>query len=234
MESIDRSDKSGLLNLSSRHKFAMVTMIGVLIITLYTLYQVFYKMSILTAAEAGDLTNAEDFDDQFSLVSILMMVVGIANVVAVCMFVYAIALNTFKYYSGAVSYVPGMAVGWFFIPVANIFMVSKTIRDISRASNAMVEGKTSDQIDHTKAHGSAVMFGTVWVLYMILFYVSMAYGLSFVNELKGADPNEVQIFIFQKTYYIQIVSSCLSFLSGVFFLMFMSKITKEQNAFREN
>ncbi|MFI5204104.1 MAG: DUF4328 domain-containing protein, partial [Flavobacteriales bacterium] len=212
----------------------MATMMVALVAVAYQLYGVFLRQNLINEAMAGSVTAAEAYQDldKFNPLAMIIGLAGILNVIAVCMFIYAAAKNVFEYYSGAIQYSPGLIVGWFFIPVAHIFMAYKGVREVSKASNAMIESKESKDIADTKPHQTAVIWGILWSIQAALIYVSMVVGFSSFGELSEVDLEERAIIIFQKTFYIQIVMNVLSFINGIALIMFAAKITKEQNAYR--
>jgi len=73
--------------------------------------------------------------DAFALVYVAYSVLFIASVVAVCMWIHRAHANLHEAGVDGLEYTPGWAVGWFFIPIANLFKPYQAMRELWNASH---------------------------------------------------------------------------------------------------
>jgi hypothetical protein len=236
MESIEyiEHNKSKLRDLSGRFNFLMATMLVVLAASCYQLFDLYQMNAVITNAEAGDMNASAEFQQlkERDALDYIFGIIGIANIVAVCMFLYMAAKNVYEYFNGATQYTPGWVAGWFFIPVAHIFMPFMAVRELSRGTHTMISEKEAGDIPHQKPHSAMMLWGVIWILQAGMSYLLMLYPLSMMSQLVGMDPDEIEIYVLAKTYYFNIVATVLGLVSGISLLIFCSKLKSEHNNYR--
>lgn len=70
----------------------------------------------------------------FSLIYVAFFVVFVISVVLVGMWIYRAHANLFAAGLGELEYSPGWSVGWFFVPIANLFKPMQAMRELWNAS----------------------------------------------------------------------------------------------------
>ena len=85
---------------------------------------------------ARDFTDAEaDSNDlRETLISGVVIVVALATMLIFSVWIYRAAANVRALGARGVTITPGWAVGWFFVPIANLFMTFRAMREIFMAS----------------------------------------------------------------------------------------------------
>jgi len=194
----------------------------------------YVKNGLIVAASAGDSAAAHAYQNMEKLdpIAIILGIVGIVNVVAVCLFIYHAGRNVYDYYNGSMRYTPGWMVGWFFIPFAQIVMAYLANRELSKASNAMIKGHESSTIESEKPHGAMQIWGLLWSFQMLIGYSLGIYMVTQMGTFAKMQPDEIEIYRFTETFYLSLVTNILAVFSGIALLMYGSKMVKEHNAFR--
>jgi len=101
----------------------------------------------------------------------------IAYLVVFLMWIYRANKNLRSLRAAGLSFTPGWAVGWFFVPVMNLFRPYQVVSEIWKASDPKV-----DMTDDTswKAVATAPIVGCWWALFLIsTFVANIALRLAF-------------------------------------------------------
>lgn len=116
--------------------------------------RIFLCLGVLVSLDAGALALTElslmeeysptdGLDDVYDdliiptlLLGLTQFATGIGTIVVIAMWVYRMAWNA-RYFAGArnMDYTPGWAVGWYFIPFANLWKPYQAMKEIWRASD---------------------------------------------------------------------------------------------------
>src|SRR6266446_8041100 len=86
------------------------------------------------------LGQAETIDSRQRLLGIIQLSVGLLEAVLFLMWVYRANKNGRALGCAGMKYSPGSSVGWFFVPIANLFMPYWVLKEIWQASSPMPHG----------------------------------------------------------------------------------------------
>lgn len=100
----------------------------------------------------------------------VLVPVFIATVVLFCVWLFRAGKNARALGAQNMKHSAGMAVGYFFIPIANLFMPFFAAREIEKASNPEA-GSTG--WEHTAASGILGVWWTLWICHRVLDQISM-------------------------------------------------------------
>jgi Domain of unknown function (DUF4328) len=81
---------------------------------------------MMSAAEANDLRHG--------FIAIALLALNVITVVVFAMWIYRVASNTHALGSPNLRFRPGWAVGWYFVPIANLWKPYQAMKEIWRAS----------------------------------------------------------------------------------------------------
>jgi Domain of unknown function (DUF4328) len=97
-----------------------------------------HQISVLNRVQAGLFVSESELHTADSAVSAASNIEGllfIATVVAWCIWQHRSQRNAIELTGGGLRFTPGWAVGWWFIPIANLFMPFQTVRELWGASH---------------------------------------------------------------------------------------------------
>jgi hypothetical protein len=84
------------------------------------------ELEMISAAEANDLRHG--------IIGIAVAVINIATIVLFAMWIYRVNSNIHALGSPDLRFTPGWAVGWYFVPIANLWKPYQAMKEIWRAS----------------------------------------------------------------------------------------------------
>lgn len=156
------SDGIGLLE--KRAKIVkMLLVAGFLAIAAVFVGQIAELLGYVSLDESVELTGASTL---YATVGLLDAVLTLITIVFFSMWIYRAAANVVEAGVPGFDYTPGWAVGWFFIPIANLFKPFAAMRQIWNASH----GEQGDRLDH--AHGPLALWWGCWLLSNIASNIS--------------------------------------------------------------
>lgn len=145
-----------------------------------------------------------------SLVYLLFAVVMIATIVLVAMWIYRAHANLRAAGIEDLQFTPGWAVGWYFIPFANLFKPFQAMRELWNASLAQTDSFGQEADSRLKT-----WWGT-WIVGNIISNASVRF--QFVGEGQGAAAGQV----------LDIVSTAILMAAGWFLLQIIETVNAAQ------
>ena len=178
----------------------------------------FHKMETGAFANNPEMIAAAESNDQRQLfVYVPYMIVLILSFVFVGRWIYFSNKNLRAFGAVGLSFRPGWAVGWYFIPIANLWKPYQAMKEIWQAS--------SDPLDWSRQQTPGLM-PVWWALWLIAGVVDrISFRLS---------NNAETIADFQIATSINIASAGLNIALYTVFLMLMSRISRLQIDTLEN
>jgi hypothetical protein len=162
--------------------------------------------------------------------SVLLAGIGITCIVFVCMWLYRASLNLHESGVNYLNYQPGWLVGWFFIPVAHIFMPVLAMKE-------MVKGNLSlaNENDHSSWQNNAVpksfyLWSFAYVAKMVVAYGMMFYGVSLAREMANQNV-DAQIDFLQITVYISYIGTAFLVVEAAALYFLSKQITEIQESY---
>lgn len=107
----------------------------------------------------------------YGIILLLNVVIFIASVIVVCLWIYRAHANLRDYGFEGLEYSPGWAVGWYFIPFANLFKPFQAMRELYTTSHGV------DDRFGSEAPGSLGVWWGAWIIGNILGNVSTRISL---------------------------------------------------------
>ena len=176
----------------------------------------------------------QNFDNLAMYTTISSLVQGLVGIVATvftCLWIYRAALNCRLFGARKMSFPPGWAVGWFFIPIANLIMPLLSTQEIWRASRLRPREEDPENPGLSWKRNNWSMFGTVWGIFWFLSpLATIGSGIYMGNILaknRGRDPQ----FLFSQLTLPQLattVASIMGMLTGLFFTFWMISLWVRQ------
>src|SRR4030095_8115621 len=96
------------------------------------------QLSMIMAAQQGaglDMATAQANDTRQQIVSSLVLLTALASFVSLLVWIYAAHANLPALNAGPLEFSPGWAVGWFFIPIANLVKPYQAVVEIWKGSD---------------------------------------------------------------------------------------------------
>lgn len=213
--------------LKGRWQFLAIAMSLCLVPIAIETWLVYAAFSAFNAALNGDpsriytLAGIEKTEQQLMVFYYLLLVVSI---VAVCMWVYRANDNLGKAGLKGIDQSPGMAVGWFFIPVANLFMPFNVMREIDQGSQSL-----SKPEEHRSWKNNKMMaLLLIWFLSYVVSGLLLVYA-SFKTRMINGSAGMDAAYAFITVCYLSIIGLCLRLASGVALVLYTRKITQYHN-----
>lgn len=147
-----------------------------------------------------------------SLVYVLQFLVFVASVIAIAMWIHRAHLRLRQAGVEGLEYTPGWAVGWYFIPFANLIKPYQAMRELWNTSHASSDHFAVDAPDLLK------MWWGTWIVGNIIG------NISFRMSLNG-DPG-----LLSTSYIVGAAGSFLITICGVLVIRIIRQITEAQTA----
>jgi hypothetical protein len=168
------------------------------------------------------------------LLSKVTTVVWIGVVIAFCMWTHRVARNLPALGGRGLKYTPGWAVGWFFIPIANLAMPYFVAAEIWRESDP--EQRHLDGQEIKPASPLVAGWWTTYVIYAVVpTLVSAAFGLiiGFSIAARHGNPQEMveRIMHYLPTFLlIGLAAQTLGLLASILAIMYVCRVDANQQA----
>jgi hypothetical protein len=161
--------------------------------------------------------------DQFQQLSVLVgagqMLAAVATIVAVCLWIYRAYANLSYLQVRGLQYSPGWAVGFFFIPILNLFRPCQVVQEMWRASDPEAAGP--DQMAWQYRPGSALV-GLWWALWII---TSVLGSIIFRVSLSSQDSTPGQV---KTLAMLSIVDDVLAVPAALCLILVIHKLRQRQ------
>ncbi len=144
--------EAGLQTLQKRAQVAGYTIWAYIIISVP-----FMLLILPVLAGMDNYDNNHAFEGAWILSSLVQLVVLIASVVAIAMWIYRAHKNLAIVGVEGREFTPGWAVGWFFVPFANLIKPYQAMRELWNASHGYDDGYNSEAPSEVKIW---------WILYL--------------------------------------------------------------------
>lgn len=159
-----------------------------------------------------DAVDASETTLLASLVYLLQYVVYVGSVIAIAMWIHRAHKRLQQADVAGLEFSPGWAVGWYFIPFANLIKPYQAMRELWTTSHATSDHFAVDAPDLLK-----VWWGT-WIVGNILT------NISFRMSMNG-DPG-----LLSSSYMIGAIGSFLTAICGVLIVRIIRQVTEAQQA----
>ena len=165
------------------------------------------------ALDAPDLetqiSNAEPIETMMMGVGVLMVLVYLSTVISFCMWTSRMMKNTWAIKGGNAQMKPGWAVGWYFIPLANLWKPVQAVQEMR---------------DAVFTHGKGLSLTPWWATWVIS---------NFVSRISSKMPTDT-IAELQSSSLFDAVTSPLDIASAIFALLMVKKLTNKQHEVATN
>ena len=164
----------------------------------------------------------------------MTMVVGIGLVIVFCMWTHRVARNLPALGGWGLKYTPGWAVGWFFIPLANLVMPYFVAAEIWRESDP-----EQRHLDGQEIKPASPLVAGWWISYVVYAVVptlvSAAFGLiiGFSIAARHGNPQQMvdQIMHYLPTFLlIGLAAQTLGLLASILAIMYVYRVDANQQA----
>lgn len=131
------------------------------------------------AAEAAGAAN----DRRQAVIGILQVLIFIASGVAILVWMYRANANVRSLGAQGMKFTPGWAVGWFFVPFANLFMPYRALKELWQAS-AAPHAWTNEKVS-----GLFPVWWTLWIVSGVAGQIAFRLALraQSIDALLGAN-----------------------------------------------
>ncbi len=189
-----RVGSSGFRSLSTQRSWAVamlaawIASAGLLLVADVT------RINIVNAVINGtgaSLTDARNSDRFVSLAALIHLAVFVLAAVAFRMWLYRAVANNHALGADELRFSPGWAVGWWFIPLANLVRPVQIVAETWRAADPDASRSTAETRSHVRA---SVVVIAWWLLYLLGNVVALferwASGHS-LTQLRGATELDI-------------------------------------------
>lgn len=159
-----------LLSTPTAEKRAKALLVFFIIYILFTVLSIFAVLNEIKIYNKilieGTNSEAEEILSLMvtSLFDLLQSLVLIVTYVLFCMWIHRAYRNVMVLHNDELKYSPGWAVGWYFIPFANMVLPFLVMREIWKGSSP--HGKVGDKLAWKKEKGSALL--VFWWIFWLL------------------------------------------------------------------
>ncbi|MGC1270953.1 MAG: DUF4328 domain-containing protein [Croceibacterium sp.] len=157
-----------------------------------------------------DLNSGDGASAAYALISALFVLAYIGSIVLVAMWIHRAHANLQSLGVDGLSFTPGWAVGWYFIPFANLIKPFQAMRELWNVSFGNNDGYSAE------APGNVKVWWACWIISNVLSNASMR------MTLNGMEPNPLQTVL-------DAVSTILTVACAVLLIKLIRQITDAQN-----
>jgi hypothetical protein len=128
------------------------------------------ELQLLNSAAAGGNINpaeAEANDTRQAIIALGQLGLYVATIVAFCMWVYRANSNARALGAAGMQFTPGWSVGWYFVPIMNLFRPFQAMREIWQASDP----DATSNATAWQSTGSSPVLGIWWALWLIVGFL---------------------------------------------------------------
>jgi hypothetical protein len=217
-----------ILPIKGRWQFMAVAVSLSFLPMIMEMYLVYTMLNIFQELLAGNQTAAlgfyklVDFENKLLVFYYIFFAV---SVVAVCVWFYRANQNIGMAGLKNVEQSPGMAVGWFFVPIANLFMPFNTLKEIDKGSQSMSKPEEHNSWKENKTQSLLIVWFVTYLICQVLF--SFLYFKTRALEGKSASIETMHSFI--NLCYMYLAGYTIRIVSGVSLILCTRKITQAHN-----
>jgi hypothetical protein len=184
-----------------------------------------HRIGLLHRVQAGvyvSQAQGEDADNALGAVTSIGVLVFIATVVVWCLWQHRAQRNVVELTAGGLGFTPGWAVGWWFIPLANLVKPFQAVRELWKASHG------GDTWRHTSTWPVIGLWWAFWLVGNIhLWFGSNEFGFGFgVGNIGG--PTTLSALISHDTW--EIVSLGLRATAAILAIVIVRSVVGLQEA----
>jgi hypothetical protein len=190
-------------------------------VALFSVFSNLLQISFLSGALAGGVSEegAEMNDMRQAVVALIHLVVYIALAIAFLLWLHRAAKNVpaLGNPQSHVEYTPGWAVGWFFVPLANLFMPYKAVREVWEKSDPAI--KTEEDRAFTPAASTPLLLGW-WVSWIAMNVLARA------TSRLGRDAVSIETMVW--VTWVDVVGDLLGIVAAVLAIFVVRGIDRRQ------
>lgn len=187
---------SGLAVLARRTQLLRISLIVGLVLNIAYLVGQYMELSGTVDLDADVMTPATQY---YLAVTIGFSLITVVTTAIFAMWIYRAAANVEAAAVSGFDYTPGWAVGWYFIPIANLFKPFQAMRQIWNASH----GASGGQLD--LGHGLLTAWWTAWITANIFNNFSALSANNESNYTLALQASMIGSFIDFATYTLAFV-----------------------------
>ena len=223
-ELIDDNQSDGLRFYYNLKTLKNITLIAVSLAILLLLFRIFAIINFqslyhIIKTDYSASSKLMWYGNLIDQLSILVLFFSIISWIPFFMWLYRAYYNLDIVKLRGLNVVPGWAVGWFFIPFANLYYSVIVINDLFRGTHHIEKGGSVKQ---GFENSPTVPWGILWLITRV-----MAGLLSYMGLYRVIRGN---IAVFDSACTYEIVSNLLNIASGIVILFLVIWVTKKQMA----
>lgn len=168
----------------------------------------------------------------FAIAMILNSASVICAIIAVCLFYHKASKNLHMSGLTGLSYTPGMAVGWFFIPFANLVLPLLVTNEIWKGSVAVSRGESGAGWRNHSINPFIIVWYLAFILGLLYYFFSMIYvQMNMVSSIlrnPDGDPIEHMRNFIQSLQIVFFGYAFTWLIQGISLIFFTRKIVELQ------
>lgn len=181
-------------------------------------------LSVLSAS-TGDLERLTYLAQSEDEVIILYYFLYLISIVSTCFWIHRANSNLHLAGLQSIDHKPGMAVGWFFIPMVNLFMSYKVMAEIDRGSQSISQ---PEEYSSWKQNRINTLLPFCFFSFLASFALFKYVDIKNTTLLEGGlGFYELNGYIYLLYFYI--AAYILKVFSGITLILYTRKITKYHN-----
>jgi len=165
-------DQEQFKSISARTQLLLCLLVILLLLDIAAVFSGLAQADLINRAIRGEIITESEAvanDSRQAAIGFGQIALGVAMAVAFFMWIYRANKNLRSLRAAGLSFTPGWAVGWFFVPFMNLFRPYQVVSEIWKASDPMV-----NMADDTswKAVTTSPIVGCWWALFLISNFIA--------------------------------------------------------------
>ncbi len=183
----------------------------------------FVTLSLLQRQGAGiaiSPAEAESLDSLAGLTGVAQFLIYLGAAIAFLTWIYQAYKNLQRLQIAGLSYSPGWAVGWYFVPVLNLFRPYQVMQEIWKASDS---GALSQSSESWKWKRGALLLSAWWALWIAGNLIS---NILFSRSLRTNDMPQDAL---ASLLHLTIIADGLHILAAICLIAIVQTVRRRQN-----
>jgi len=207
----------------TRAAWAVGLLAMTMVVTVLSMAVTYTSIQGAEAQMAGRALEDEDtsVSELMMYVSLALLVIatGLGSSIAFLMWIHRVHRNLPSLGATDLRFTPGWAVGWFFVPIMNLFRPCQVMREVWRESDSAALAPDPWSGNPSPPTGSSLV-GWWWALYLIMNVVNQA---AFRASMRAETPETTLV-----AEWISLAGDLITFPAAIVAIRLVQTITKNQ------
>lgn len=208
---------------STRSTWTVILLVGLTLAVLASFISTIAEIDLLLRLADGEFVEDDELiasDNRQRLIAIITLVGYLGLIIAFCFWVHRVAKNLKALNVTDQRFSPGWAVGWWFVPIMNLFRPYQVMSEIWKGSDPLVTAEDSLSWRNAPA---GVLLGWWWGIWLTSNFINTGVSRAFLSD-------DISVDGLITADYFSLAGDALTVVAAVLLFMLVRAITSNQAA----